>query len=150
MTVLALLKESSFFSGWGDEHLQRIAGICHEETHRSQETILQEGDKAHKLYILHEGSIAIQIRVKKYQDIIISTINEKGALFGWSAVVEPHTYTSTVKCLEETGVVSINGEELEKVFTSDPGLGLTFMKKIAGLIDSRLVTMRKRLIGTIS
>ena len=86
----------------------------------------------------------------KYQDVIISTIDNKGELFGWSAVVEPRRYTATVKSLEQAVVLSIHCAELEHLFTRDPALGLAFMKKIASLIDSRLVSLRKRLISTIS
>ena len=55
-----------------------------------------------------------------------------------------------VKCLSETKVLSISGEELEELFKNDPVMGLTFMKKIASLIDQRLITMRSRLISNIS
>ncbi len=87
---------------------------------------------------------------KKYQDIIISTIEEKGELFGWSALVEPKAYSATVKCLKETTVYSIGTAELEQWFKDDPLMGFVFMKKIAGLIDSRLSSMRERLISSIS
>ncbi|MCK5514472.1 MAG: hypothetical protein KAJ00_08235, partial [Deltaproteobacteria bacterium] len=68
----------------------------------------------------------------------------------WSALVEPKRYSAMVKCLSETRVLSIGGEELEELFKNDPVMGLTFMKKIASLIDQRLITMRSRLISNIS
>ncbi|MBW2184230.1 MAG: hypothetical protein JRF49_10255, partial [Deltaproteobacteria bacterium] len=71
-------------------------------------------------------------------------------LFGWSALVEPKSYSASVKCLKEVRALSINGEELEKLFEEDPVMGLTFMKKIASLIDNRLNALRTRLISSIS
>ncbi|MBW2183699.1 MAG: cyclic nucleotide-binding domain-containing protein [Deltaproteobacteria bacterium] len=97
-----------------------------------------------------EGTIAIQIRLKKYQHVVVSTAEEKGELFGWSALVEPKRYSASVKCLKEVRVLSINGEELEKLFEEDPVMGLTFMKKIASLIDNRLNAVRTRLVSSIS
>ena len=144
------LKTSSFFNDLQNSYLAKIATLCQEETFQAEEIIIDEGDKAKKVYILMEGTIAIQIRLKKYQHVVVSTTEEKGELFGWSALVEPKSYSASVKCLEHTRVFSINGEELERLFDDDPLLGLTFMKKIASLIDHRLNAVRTRLISSIA
>lgn len=150
MTSIEDLKLSSFFQDFKKDHLSKIEKLCHEEVYQAQDVIIKEGEGAKKLYILIEGVVAIQIQLKKYQDAIVSTIEKKGELFGWSAMVEPKCYTAAVKCLEKTKVLSICGWELEKLFEDDPAMGLAFMKKIASLIDNRLITMRKRLISSIS
>lgn len=144
------LKVSSLFQDLEDVYLSKIAKLCQEEIYQVQDLIVKEGEEAKKVYVLIEGSIAIQIHLKKYQYFIVGTIDKKGELFGWSALVEPKCYSASVKCLEKTKVLSINGEELEKLFEDDPALGLTFMRKIASLIDHRLVTMRNRLISSIA
>ena len=144
------LKTSSFFKDLQDSYLAKIATLCQEEVFQAEDVIIDEGDRAEKIYVLVEGTIAIQIRLKKYQHVVVSTTGEKGELFGWSAVVEPKSYSASVKCLEEVRTLSINGEELEKLFEEDPVMGLTFMKKIASLIDHRLNAVRTRLISSIS
>lgn len=150
MVSIEHLRASNFFQDLKDEYLAKLVKICHEETYRAQDVILREGEEAKNLYILIEGIITIQIRLKKYQDIIISTIDQRGELVGWSAIVEPKCYSATVKCLETTKVFSIRSGDLEKLFEDDPVMGLTFMKKIASLIDQRLFTIRKRLINSIT
>ena len=144
------LKISSFFNDLQDSYLVKIAKLCQEEAFQAEDIIIDEGDKAEKIYVLVEGNIAIQIRLKKYQNVVVSTAGEKGELFGWSAVVEPKSYSASVKCLEDVRALSINGEELEKLFEEDPLMGLTFMKKIASLIDNRFNAARTRLVSTIS
>jgi CRP-like cAMP-binding protein len=79
-----------------------------------------------------------------------STIEKKGELFGWSALVEPKKYSATVKCLKETKVFSLSADKLEQLFKDDPLMGFVFMKRIACLIDNRLSSMRKRLLSSIS
>ena len=150
MSSIEHLKASGFFQGFKDEHIEKISKLCQEEICQPQDVIIKEGEEAKNLYILTGGVVAIQIQLKKYQDVIVSTIEKKGELFGWSALVEPKCYTASVKCLEKTKVLSICGEELEKLFEDDPVMGLAFMQKIASLIDNRLITMRKRLISSIS
>ena len=144
------LRASSFFNDLQEEYLVRITKLCREETFNAQDVIVNEGDDAEKIYVLIDGSIAIQVHLKKYHHVIISTIEKKGELFGWSALVEPKRYSATVKCLSETRVLTIGGGELEELFKNDPVMGLTFMKKIASLIDQRLITMRSRLVSSIS
>ena len=144
------LKASRFFRDLEEVYLLRIAKLCREETFKAQDIIVNEGDEAKNIYVLIDGGVAIQIYLKKYHCVIISTIEEKGELFGWSALVEPKRYSATVKCLSETRVLSIGGEELEELFKTDPVMGLTFMKKIASLIDQRLITMRSRLVSSVT
>ena len=144
------LKACSFFHDFPDSYLVRVTNICREESFHSEDYIFREGEEAQKLYILLVGSVALQIQLKKYHHVVISTMEEKGELFGWSALVEPKRYSGSVKCLEQSRVLSIRGEELEKLFQDDPPLGLHFMKKIASLIDQRLNVLRQRLISSIS
>jgi CRP-like cAMP-binding protein len=144
------LKISSFFNDLQDSYLAKIVKLCQEETFQAEDVIIDEGDKAKKIYVLMEGTIAIQISLKKYQHVVVNTAEEKGELFGWSALVEPKRYSASVKCLKEVRALSINGEELEKLFEEDPVMGLTFMKKIASLIDNRLNAVRTRLVSSIS
>jgi len=144
------LKSYTFFQGLPDVFLEKIRKLCREEVLQNQDIIFEEGEKAEKIYVLQKGAVTIQIRLKKYQDVIISTIEEKGELFGWSALVEPKKYSATVKCLKETTVCSISTDDLESWFKDDPLMGFMFMKRIAGLIDNRLFSMRERLICSIS
>lgn len=144
------LKLFSFFHDFPDSYLARLADLCREESFRSEEYIFREGEEAHKVFILMEGSIALQIQLKKYHHVVVSTIEGRGELFGWSALVEPKRYSATVRCLEDSRVLSLKGEELEKLFQDDPSLGLHCMRKIASLIDQRLNVLRHRLVSSIS
>jgi len=150
MVSIEDLKTNSFFRDFGDEYLSEIVRLCEEETCQADDFIIKEGGAAEKLYVLLEGTVAIQIHLKEHQDVIVSTMEERGELFGWSALVEPRCYTASVKCLENSRVLSVRGEALEMLFRNDPVMGLAFMKKIASLIDSRLYTTRSRLISCIS
>ncbi len=150
VTHLEHLKASSFFQDFKDEYLSRIVNICLEESYDAEDLIFAEGQKADKLYVLTEGAVSIQVFFKKHQNIIVSTIDKKGELFGWSALVEPKHYRSGIKCLDKTKVISISAAELEKLFDDDAVMGLTFMRKVAALTGSRLLNITNRLISSIS
>jgi CRP-like cAMP-binding protein len=150
MVSIKDLKLSSFFKGFNEEYLTKIRALCQEETYRADDFIIKEGEDAKCLYVFLEGTMVIQIHLKEHQDVIVSTVEEEGELFGWSALVEPRCYTASVKCLENSRVLSVPGDKLEMLFKNDPVMGLTFMKKIASLIDRRLCTTRNRLVNCIS
>jgi CRP-like cAMP-binding protein len=150
MSLINDLKRGAFFQELADDYLEKISNLCDEEILHNQDIIFEEGAKAEKIYILQKGAVSLQINLKKYQDIIISTIEEKGELFGWSALIEPKKYSATVKCLKETTVYSISTDKLEQWFEDDPLMGFVFMKRIASLIDNRLSSMRKRLLSSIA
>ena len=144
------LKVSSFFQDLKDEYLEKIVKCCNEETYHADDFIVREGEEAIKLYVLLEGTVSFQIHLKEHQDVVVSTVEEKGYLFGWSSLVEPRCYSASVKCLEETKVIALLSEGLEAVFSSDPVMGLIVMKKVASLIEQRLRTTRNRLANCIS
>ena len=75
------LKNSSFFKDLPENYLEKIAALCTEEDFQAQDIIVNEDDEANKLFILMEGSIAIQLPLKKYHYVIISTLEEKGTTF---------------------------------------------------------------------
>ena len=150
MSLITDLMAGAFFQDLPYSCLEKISTYCQEETRQNQDIIFEEGAPAEKIYILHEGAVALQVRLSKYQEIIISTIEEKGELFGWSAMVEPKKYTATVKCLKETKVFSLSADKLEQLFKDDPLMGFVFMKRIACLIENRLSSMRNRLLSSIS
>jgi len=144
------LKSCSFFRDFPDSFLPKLAQLCQEETFQNEEYVFREGEEAKKVYILMEGTVTLQIQLKQYHHVIVGTIEERGELFGWSALVESKCYSASVQCLGKSKVLSLQGEELERLFEDDPPLGLHFMKKIAGLIDRRLIALRQRLVSSLS
>ena len=81
MSLFNDLRAGEFFKDLPYSCLEKISGLCEEEILQDQDIIFEEGAPAEKIYILHEGAVALQVRLSKYQEIIISTIEEKGELF---------------------------------------------------------------------
>lgn len=144
------LKSCCFFRDFPDSFLAMLASLCQEETFQDEAYIFREGEEAQKVYILMEGMVALQIQLKQYHHVIVGTIAERGELFGWSALVASKHYSASIQCLGASSVLSLKGAELEKLFEDNPPLGLHFMKKIAGLIDRRLIALRHRLVSNLS
>lgn len=143
-----ILKSSELFSDLPQETLKEIAGISRQETYPHGTIIFAEREEARNLYILEEGSVSIRIRpAGTDKDVTVTVIKEKGQIFGWSALVEPLSYTASAFCLEDTKALVIPGKELLALLESKPEIGFKVMKKLASVIGCRLRATQEQLVS---
>ena len=151
MAIIDTLKNSELFAGVEIHHLEKVSALCRGESYREGAMIFKEGDEATELYILTDGRVALEMQVRPVPDrAAIPTAVEvvsKGECFGWSALVEPHIYTLSARCMTNCTVLAIKGDILRKVIADDPVLGRELMKSVAQLISLRLSHTRLRLIS---
>jgi CRP/FNR family cyclic AMP-dependent transcriptional regulator len=107
---------------------------------RPGEELLREGGPADDLGIVHEGRVALRLRVPERGMTTILTV-EPGDIVGWSAVVPPHRSTSTVVALVPTTLLLIDGVALREVLATDP-------ETAAPVYHALLQAMSRRLTGT--
>jgi CRP/FNR family cyclic AMP-dependent transcriptional regulator len=151
MALLDTLRRSKLFNGLSDEVLRRVAGLCHEEAYDSGTTIFSEGEKAQKLYILEKGLVALRIQpAGQEKSIMVAAIKEQGQIFGWSSLVEPAQYSSSAVCMEDSKVLAIKGEDLLPLLEENPSVGFVVMRRLAGIVSSRLRSTREQLISALA
>lgn len=144
------LKRSPLFNILSADLREAIAGCCRRQTHAAGVELFDVGEPARFLYVLESGTVALVIRTGAREEVIISTISKPGDVFGWSALVEPRILTASAECLAETQLLAIDAAELEALFEAQPQEGLTFMRRLAGLIALRLRDTQNRLISSVS
>ena len=149
MALIDTLKSTEFFGGLETGHLEKVSNLCRGGSYREGEMIFKEGDEAAELYILTDGRVALEMEVCPVPDRpAIPTAVEvvtRSEVFGWSALVEPHVYTLSARCMTNCTVLAIKGDTLRKVMADDAGLGFELMKRLAQLISLRLIHTRLRL-----
>ncbi|RME51012.1 MAG: Crp/Fnr family transcriptional regulator [Caldilineae bacterium] len=148
-----LLRRYPFFANLSHEHLLTLAQLTHEESVEAGHTFFQTGDDLHKLYLVVEGIAAIVIEVPdggveqsvsgqltgtfQTKDVVVSAIGP-GEVFGWSALVSPHTATAAARATTPCRVIALDCRELRQVFRQDCRFGYLMMEKIAHIIRERL------------
>lgn len=151
MAVIDILKSSQLFEGFEPHHLKKIADLCRGGSFREGTTVFKEGDEAAELYILTEGRVALEIHVRPVPDRpampCAMEVVSKDEGFGWSALIEPHTYTLAARCMTNCTVLAIKAGMLQKLIDADPSLGYELMKRLARLIRQRLTRTRLRLVS---
>jgi len=74
----------------------------------------------------------------------------KGQVFGWSAIGERQTLTMSARCIEETKVITLDGERLSRLFDEDSRIGTKVRKRLLGVVYSRLRRARDTLAHVLS
>ena len=148
-----LLRRYPFFAGLSHDHLITLAQLTHEESVEAGHIFFQTGDELDKLYLVVEGITAIVIEVPdggveqsvsgqltgtfQTKDVVVSAIGP-GEVFGWSALVSPHTATATAKATTPCRVIALDCRELRQIFQQDCRFGYLMMEKVAHIIRERL------------
>jgi len=144
------LARNWFFKGFLGIQIDALLALGKEILYPAGGIVVAEGEPAESFHILVQGVVSIKMRTEEHGELVLSTLKETGAIFGWSALVEEGHSTATAECLKETQVLSFKKQDLEDLFAKDPALGYRFMKRLAGLISGRLETTRALLIKQIS
>lgn len=152
MGIEETLKRAEVFLGLDDSNLHKIAELpsCREQTYQAQEVIFRAGDEAKDLYVLSEGQVSLVMKVsagpnQPATQVIVDIIT-KGGLFGWSALVPPHSYVMSAVCQKPSSVISISGSELSALFNKGNYLGYKIFQSLTRIIGSRLRDIEQLLV----
>ena len=138
------IHEADLFKGMSQEVIKEIDSSMIEESYEEGASLFKEGDPASNFYILGDGKVRLIIGKEGYMTHVVSN---PGEAFGWSSLVEDGFYTASAKCSLPTKVLRIEKEELDKIFERHPVSGLSFFKRMAGVIGKRLINSYRSLLA---
>lgn len=138
------IRETDLFSGLASHIIDEVASEAVEETFPAGHVLFRRGETADSLYILEEGAVDITI---SEGGLVSFPLTSSGDVFGWSALVEPNRYTATAECMKDSKVLRIDGGRLMRLFERHPAEGLRVMRRLCGVIASRLSESYKALMS---
>ena len=145
------LKDFAFFKDFSDDQLNKLASLAKEENHLAGAHMYQKGDVARSLYLIKDGKVALfmdaEMGHNKPPMKVTVDIITKGESMGWSAVVEPYSYTLAARCLDDTKFIAFDAFQLRKLMEEDCALGFKIMQAVAKVISARLTHTRIILVG---
>ena len=140
------LKEFRLFKDLDDSELTQIAERCHERNLKAGTICFMQGEKATDVRLCRRGKVDIIIQLYEPWGTEIKIHTTKaGEVFGWSALLEPHTYTSSAKCAGIVEEVYIKGSDLLDLFEQNLHTGYVVTRNLSAIISSRLREDRQRL-----
>jgi CRP-like cAMP-binding protein len=142
------LKDFSFFADFSEAAVKSMATVASEISFQPGDYIVREGDAAHTLYLLLDGwvDILVNLDTQGKQRELVTTLT-RGDMFGWSALVAPNRYTTSVVCASPVKAVGLKGTDLITLFEADQRLGCAFMTKVCQVIASRLRVTRHQMVS---
>lgn len=146
------LRGVDIFAGLPDESLEQIASVCTQRAYKAGEYCAVQGKTTDQLLIVNGGKVAVEIRVDvpRYSHTVTIATLTKGNVGAWSAIVPPHVLTASLRCLEDTQIISIKDSDLHLIFGVKPSIEPVVMRNLAAIISSRLKDTREQLTRLIA
>jgi len=152
MAFVQLLENSLLFEDIDAALLKPVTAYCRTLDTAGQVVLFREGAPAEELFLVIEGTVALEIEVRPFDRQPFTTAVEavgRGECLGWSAVVAPHRYTATATTLCDCSLMAVRGDQLLRLMTASPELGYLVMTRLTALVASRLWSTRQRLAGVV-
>jgi CRP-like cAMP-binding protein len=146
---LEVLKKCNLFRDLNDEQLNVVEKMSTYEVFEPGVVICKEGSKADKIWVIEEGLAAVILQVGPLAQRQLQSVSSSEC-FGWSAMIEPHARTSTVKAIRRTRVLAFSGQELCDLCRTDPEMGYKIITGLSRMLGTRLRHAFTQLVGVTS
>jgi CRP-like cAMP-binding protein len=159
-----LIRRYPFFADLSMEQIVTLAQAADEVAVEVDHNFFREGEELDHFYIVIEGKVGILVGMpdptipqpisRQLTDdlitrkVVVATV-EPGEMFAWSALVPPHTASSSAKALDPTRIISFDCQQLRQSFAEDPQFGYLMMLKATLVIRDRLRCMRIETLSDI-
>ncbi len=150
--LISDLRGTDIFTGLSNNHLEQIAKSCSLRTYQAGERCAVQGETTDKLGIVNRGKVSVEMRIEVApytQTVSIATLTG-GNVFAWSALVEPHILTSSVRCIDKVQAIHIKASDLQSIFEERPSIELVVMRNLSKIVSLRLKDSRTQLVRLIA
>jgi CRP-like cAMP-binding protein len=129
-------KQSDLFSGMDHGFVKAIMAKAEKLTYRTGDIIFREGDETRYFYILTKGHVKLRIGRDEHT---VYVLNRAGECFGWSSMIKRPHFSASAICAATTSLMRLDKTEVRTIMKANPGNGLIFMERMAGMIGDRLL-----------
>jgi len=146
MDTREVLKKSELFSELDEKQLNIIYAMSMSQEVDPGVEVCKQGKSEDYVYVIEDGLVSIILEVGPITHRQVQSASTLES-FGWSAMVEPHISTATVKAKEKTKLLSFSGEQLYNLFVTHPEIGYKVSKALASVVAKRLRQAYIQLLG---
>ena len=131
-----IIQEFDLFRDIANEVVEELISVMEDVSYNSGEVVFSEGDPADSLFVLQSGALNLFMAGTSQATCVAI---KAGEAVGWSSLVDRKTYSATVKCAEDSRLFKIDKNNLDRILRQYPSTGLSFYKKLAGLVGERVI-----------
>jgi CRP-like cAMP-binding protein len=136
------------FAGLAENDLQLLAGLIEIQESVEGSVLFEQGGRARKLYILISGGVEVRFKPEDGEILTVACL-ERGGVFGWSAALGRSKYTSCAVCVQDSRLLSIEGDELRELCETHPQTGVVILERLAGVIAERLRNTHQHVVAML-
>ena len=147
---MQLLSSCYLFQGLSESQFHDLSAITKEVRAQKGQFLMHEGQKGEELFILKQG--AVELLTKVNEDLVdydfelpIAILRNPGDCTGTSSLLEPHIYSLSARCFEDSELQVIKYTDFRNLMIADHDLGFTLMKNLAQHLLGRLKETRQEL-----
>ena len=139
------LKGHELFTSLSMEGVQRINEVSEVKAFKAGESIFEPHQEAKNLYILLDGLVALRFPAKEDAFSAGLVRIEKDDLIGAGALLGSAHYISQAYCVQDSKVLSIDGEKLRDILEEDRITGFDVTVKIAQAYFERYIFIMQKI-----
>jgi CRP-like cAMP-binding protein len=139
------LDDLAFTSGLEADQQSRIAEIAFPIEWRMGEIIFREGDRTSVVYVVQQGSVAVEMTVPGRGRVTMLTVGP-GEVFGWSSLFQQSPKTASARAVESTRALALDARRLRDLCDADTRLGYLLTRRILDVVAERLKATRVQLL----
>lgn len=137
--IQEMLNEIPLFAGCSRKTLAVIADSAVERDYARGETVYEAGGEAIDMYILVKGLVSFKTGEREGH-MYIETLMKRHMIFGWASLIPEHPRRlGSATCLDDTKLLSINGDAVMEALARDPQSGFLVMKRLCSMIASTFI-----------
>ncbi|WP_406164677.1 Crp/Fnr family transcriptional regulator [Streptomyces sp. NBC_00996] len=133
------------FGALSKEHREQIMSLAREVSFATGERIFNEGGKADRFWIIHTGTVALDLHVPGRQAAVIETLGA-GKLLGWSWLVPPHHWHLGAEASSPVRAYEFDATAVREMCAKDRRLDHELCTYALGVLARRLRSARVRLL----
>lgn len=131
------LARFDLFSGLEFAQLERVSQICNRVDFNPDETIFKEGDQGNHLFLISKGNVKIFKFISPQFDDALIYLGE-GEVFGELSFIDGGPRSCMASALSNCVTATLNRNDLDKLISEMPEIGLKIFSQIAGIAADRL------------
>jgi CRP/FNR family transcriptional regulator, cyclic AMP receptor protein len=135
--ISSMLADSELFSHLSAPELNAAAHYFGTNKVSEDEVIFSEGDVGAFMGIVHSGSIAV-IKTNQNEDLVEMVKLGHGRAFGEMAVLDGERRSATCRATEDSILLTLSREALDKMLEEHPRIGARVIRAIAISLSRRL------------
>ncbi|MDX3097884.1 cyclic nucleotide-binding domain-containing protein [Streptomyces sp. ME01-24h] len=124
---------------------ERLTQLGREVSFPAGARIFEEGQRADRFWIIHTGSVSLDLHVPGRQAAVVETLGH-GDLLGWSWLLPPYNWHLGARAHSPVRAVEYDARTVRALCEADPVFGRAVFRRVAEIIAQRLQHARTRLL----